>query len=171
MQEWTGRAGTARRLVIFLHLAENLGLTDDHRVETGSNPKEMLHTTPRFVAIEGANLFFQRFHSTPRKAMDHSIRRDDLIGHRVNFHAVAGRDEQSLRATGFLAQHPIDRRVPGETLPRFDIRGVVADADAKEIHHIEWLCERKVIPQSNVSAALKATTQSAAIERGAVIPR
>ena len=89
----------------------------------------------------------------------------------INFHPVAGGEEQRLRATGFFAQDAIDRRMPGETFACLHIRSVVADAYAEKVHQSEWFCERKVIPQSKVSAALKATTQSVAMRRGAVVPR
>ncbi len=96
---------------------------------------------------------------------------DSRLRRGINFHPVAGGEEQRLRATSLFTQDAIDRRVPGETFSRLNVGSVVADAYAEKVHQSEWFCERKVIPQSKVSAALKAKTQSVAMRRGAVVPR
>jgi hypothetical protein len=97
--------------------------------------------------------------------------RHRLVGGGINFHTIAGREQERLGAPGFLAQRPIDRRVADKPLPSRDVRGVVANTDAEEIHYKVCAGEKNVIPQSSVSAALKATTQRPAIQRGAVVPR
>ncbi len=89
----------------------------------------------------------------------------------INFHPIAGREQKRLGAAGFLAQLPIDRSVPDEALARLNGCRVMAEANAEKFFHSVWVDDRNVIPQSNVSAALKATTQSAAIRRGAVVPK
>ena len=103
--------------------------------------------------------------------MRNSLRRDWLFGSSVNFDSVASGEEKRLRAACFIAQNSVDRGVADEALARFDICSVMAQPDAEKVHQSEWDWERKVMPQSKVSAALKATTQSAAIRRGPVVPR
>ena len=131
----------------------------------------MLHALPRFVSIEGLHFIVLSDHSPGKQAMRDPRRRDNLLRGSVNLDAVAGGKKESLGAACFFAQNAVDRSVAGEALACLDIRGVMAEADAEKIHQREYVCERKVMPHSRVSAALKAMTQSVAIRRGAVVPR
>ncbi len=131
----------------------------------------MLHALLRFVAIEGSHFIVFRHHPLRQQALRDALCRDRLLGRGVDFDPVASGEENRLRAARFCAQDAVDRGVADEALARFHIGGVMTKADAEEIHQRECVCERKVMPQRSVSAALKARTQRVAIRRGAVVPR
>ena len=171
MQKRSGGSGFARRGVGFLGLAKNFGLADHHRVEPGCDSEKMLDALLPFVSIKRLHFIVLSHHPLGKQATRDPRGRDRFFGGGVNFHPVAGGEEERLRAASFFAQDPDDLGVADEPLARLDICGVMAEADTEEIHYSECVCERKVIPQSNVSAALNATTQRTAIERGAVVPR
>ena len=68
-----------------------------------------------------------------------------------------------------LAQILLDPAAAQIPLPRFHVRGVMAETDAKKIHARQAgpRCETNVIPHRTDTAAVKAITHSAATCRGA----
>ena len=46
------RAGRARRLVSFFRLTKNFCLAYDHRIESGSDPEQMLNALFSFVTVK-----------------------------------------------------------------------------------------------------------------------
>jgi hypothetical protein len=65
--------------------------------------------------------------------------RDRFLRRGVDFHPVASGEQKRLGATGRFAQDAIDFRMAGKAFARLDIRGVMTEADAEKIHHIEWV--------------------------------
>src|ERR1700694_4488829 len=101
-----------------------------------------------------------------RKAARDLFRRHARLGCAVNLYAIAGRKHERFGATG-MAQQAVRFAPACETLARFHIRAMMTQADAKKVHGIECNCALKVMPHKSVSAALKATMQSAATRFGA----
>ena len=134
VQKRPGRAGTARRFVGLLGLAEDLGLADDHRVEPGCDPKKMLHAMECFVAIKGIHFLLLRRGAGGEQAICDALGRDRVLGRGIDFHPVAGGEEERLGAAHFFAQNAIDFGVAGKALPYLHVGGVVAEADTEEVH-------------------------------------
>jgi hypothetical protein len=88
-----------------------------------------------------------------------------ILGRPVNFHAIASAEQQHFIATT-IAQDATGLGVPGKIFACFDVRVVIAETDAEQIHGV-FVCTLNVIPQRSVSAALNATMQSVATRFGA----
>src|SRR5205807_8249964 len=104
----------------------------------------------------------------PRQAIE-TLRdvecRDAFFRRAVNFNAVAGCEQQRFRAAG-VSQKTIGFVRAADTFEQIDACRVMAEPNAKKIHG-ECICEVKVIPQSNINAALNPMMQSAATRFGA----
>ena len=171
MQQRAGRTRSTGGFVCFLRLPEDLSLADDHRIETRGDAKKMLHTAPGFIAVKGVQFLPDLVDSVRAKALHDALARNHLLSDGINFHPITGREKERFATAGFFAQDAIDPAVPDETLPGFHLCGMMTDAEAKEIHQSVFVCQRNVMPQSTVKAALNASTQRLAIARGAVVPR
>ena len=51
----------------------------------------------------------------------------------IDFDTVAGREQHQLAAASF-AQHRFASRMPGESLARFNLRGVMTEPDTEKFH-------------------------------------
>ena len=134
MQVRTSRAGFAGRGVSLFRLAKDFGLTDHHRIKPRGDAEKMLHAAERFVAIKNVHFLLHRLHAVGQQTMRDPFGRNSWLRGSINFHPVAGGEEQRLRATSLFAQDAIDRRVPGETFARLNVRSVMADAYAEKVH-------------------------------------
>ena len=125
----------------------------------------MPHAIGCFVAIEIFDVPFHSHSVCSGEAARNMVRRNEILGSAVNFHAIAGAEQQRLVATA-AAQNAVGLGVAGETLPCFQVRIVMTEPDAKQIHGVcVWAVN--VIPQRRVSAALNPMMQSAATRFGA----
>ncbi len=61
------------------------------------------------------------------------IARNPFFRSPINFHTVAGREQQRFRAPD-IAQNTFGLGVASEALARFHVRGVMAQADAEKSH-------------------------------------
>ena len=151
MQHGSGRAGERRLLVMVLHLAEDLRLADDHRVEARGDAEQMPHALAsgvrvemrrelrvRHVALGGEELADPRLETARAGVLGDA--RDDLD-------AVARRDDRRLVhavETGETRERrlQVDLR-ERETLPHCDRRGAVAQADDEDVAcHVSRSCRR-----------------------------
>ena len=93
------------------------------------------------------------------------IGRDRLFGRAVDFHSVTRCQQKRFPASGSGPQRLL--RGAGKALTRLHVRGVMADADAKQVHHVGRVWETKLMAHRTEMAALNARMQSAAIRFGA----
>ena len=103
MQKRSGGSGFACRGVGFLGLAKNFGLADHHRVEPRRDSEEMLHALLPFVSIERLHFIVLSDHPLRQQAMRDPRGRHRFFGGGINFHPVAGGEEQRLRAASIFA--------------------------------------------------------------------
>ena len=117
-----------------LHLAENLRLADDQRVEAGGDAEEM----PRGVEVRDVvHVRQQRRRIHAVKLADEvdevSARALGLLARRVDFGAVARREHDGFArrsALGQRAQRRLDAaRLEVEPLAQLDRRGAMADSN------------------------------------------
>jgi len=91
--------------------------------------------------------------------------RNKIFGCSINFHAIAGAEQQRLIAPA-ASHNAIGLGVAGEILSHFHICVVMTETEAEQVHGVcVWAVN--VIPQRRVNAALKPIMQSAATRFGA----
>src|SRR4051812_5311958 len=117
----------------------------------------MLHAMFAFVAVER----FGFLRSVVGQPANDLRRRDRRTGNAIKLDAITSRQDKPLGAID-LGGGRI--RV---ALPRLDVRGVMADANAKEVHCGGSGCPVKLIAHKTDTAALKATMQRRATRFGA----
>ena len=133
------RAAAARRSVGFFHLTENLRLADDHGVQPAHDAEKMPDGARRGVPEK---CFAFRGGSACRHEIAHG--REPVLGvfrRHVEFHAIAGRDDHRFTEAGHSRKLCRDARQlaigNGETLPHFDGRGVMTEAEADDLHMLQ----------------------------------
>ena len=107
----------------------------------------MLHALFAFVAIKASSRHPRAQHDAVASRQRAIVASPLAFGDAVNFHAIAGRKQHRLRAADVLAQLAVDLGVAGDTLARFHVRGVMAEADAKKIHQSGRVWETNVMAQ------------------------
>ena len=144
--EWNSRLSTgpavcapAAARVRFLHLAENLRLADDERVEAGGDAEQV----PRRVEVGDVVEVRRerRARSTPWNSLMNAARSAraavDVVARGVELGAVAGRDTTASRATPrppAPAARVQPARLEVEPLAQLDGRGAMTEADEEEMH-------------------------------------
>jgi hypothetical protein len=126
-----GGAQPLRLLEGVLHLAEDLGLTEDHRVQAGGHPEEVEHRGLATMGVEVGKQVVPCGASQGRTGpvLEVVAGTDD-----VELHPVAGGDEQRLgRRLGHgLEQLGLPLVGQREALADVHRRGVVREADADQ---------------------------------------
>src|SRR5262249_42781446 len=99
MQISTGRADRASLFIGSLCFPENFCFTANHRVRPRSDAKQMLYTSSCFISVKHSDVTIELDGVGSRKAARDLFSRDKIFGRGINFHAVAGAQEQRLIAT------------------------------------------------------------------------
>src|SRR5262245_13143832 len=122
------------QLVGVFELAENFGLTQDHRVETRSDAEQVVQTLRLGDVVDFAGRGVNSA-ACPREKRAQSVSclaRFDLRG-RIDFDPVAGgKDDGLFSDSGFLERAQGRREVrrgKSKSLAHLDRRGMVAEAD------------------------------------------
>jgi hypothetical protein len=139
IQDRTDRLRIGGGGVCLLHLAEDLRLADDQRVEAAGDPEQV----PR--RVEAADVVQVRrqirgLHAVKLREKRHQIgaRRRRIVAGHVQLGAVAGRDNDRF-ARGPASRHRPQRvghaaHLEVHALAQVDRRSAVADSDQKQIH-------------------------------------
>jgi hypothetical protein len=93
----------------------------------------MLHALFVLVAIERRRVLVGVLFDLSRKTARDFIGRNPFFRSSINFHSVAGREQQGFRAAG-IAQNALGLGVTGEAFARFHVCSVMAQADAEKSH-------------------------------------
>src|SRR5260370_30368316 len=94
------------------------------------------------------------------------ISRHSLLACSINFDAIAGAEHQRLIAT-VIPQRAVGLDMAGKVFAHLDLRVVMTETDAEQIHGVCVWAAVKGMPQRRGSAALKPMMQSAATRFGA----
>ena len=162
------RSHGARRGVRLLHLAQDLRLADDHRVQAGGHAKHVPHriAIAMFVEVLAIGRRIEAVELAQKPVQVGGAVR----GARDQFHPVAGGNDHALLDTGIGRQALRRFRQAslgnGEPLPHFDRRGLVIHADDDEVHDAMNLCVRlKLLAAQTPKAMRKAKVARKAARR------
>ena len=97
VQNAPGRPRGRRLRVLFLHLSENLRLTDHHGIQTGSDPKDVTDRFASFVHVEvGRNVRDRQPVLRGQELRQRRFRFLRVLRAENQFHAIAGRHDHAL---------------------------------------------------------------------------
>ena len=136
------------------HLAEDLALARDERVETGRDAEEVQRGTVVAEPVENRGergaVVARRARAATRSPRSSRSRRR-LVAREVELGSVAGREHDGLAAVGELARERAPRAVgvDGDPLPQLDGCLAVRDADERESHEAKWVRGRTTATSAN----------------------
>ena len=118
------------------HLADDLRLAQDHRVQAAGHAKQVPDRSISAVLVQVGQCPARDQAATLGQPGRHLGNVLAFSGHSVQFHPVAGRQQQGFGAHAFAAQIPEQlgdrRRRHGQPLPHFDRSRVVAETHRDE---------------------------------------
>ena len=141
VEQWAGGFAGVGQLVGELELTEDFGLAQHHRVDAARHAEEVLDALRVAVRVKGILRCLADAVEFTDEAAQRLAKRGVVVGGGgVDFHAVAGGENDSLVGNAPLAQlakRVGDLRVgKGEALPQFDRRGVMAQPCDNDRHDL-----------------------------------
>src|SRR5260370_5675947 len=153
--------GLSRDLICAFDLSEDLRLTDDHGFQTRSHPKQMPNGGGSRQSKKMLELrCLYRTVEIMKKRFDSYLR---IRADNVEFRSVTGRQEYTFVDTTDLPE-PHQRigqcRVrDSKTLPDFDVRRMMTDAETENIHLKRWTIRDESNPPKRTQQQTKCDTR------------
>ena len=145
VEERAGRVQIGRGRVGLLHLAEDLRLADDERIEPGGDPEQVAGGVGFAAGVDVRPQIVGRHGAGRRQEAGHRLVAVlEAVAGRVELGPVAGREQHHFAERRIAGQrrHRLAEIAGGERQPlaQVDGRGVMADAEDQESHQSKaWL--------------------------------
>src|SRR3954470_10818620 len=165
MQQRANASRFTRSGIRLLHLTENVRLPKHHGIQSGCHSKEVTRTFLTFMAIKSF-VSLQFLNAFGMQAPDYLFGRNWPGRRTINLNPITGRQDQCLAAPDLLSKN-LPGALSRKSLARFDLGRVMANSNAKEVHHIAGFCETKLIAHKTEIAAVNANTHRTATRLGA----